>query len=47
MLKERIDYMNTNTSDIAERSVSFERILNAPRELVWKVWIEPGHIKHW
>lgn len=23
------------------------RVLNAPRELVWKVWTEAGRLKHW
>ena len=39
--------MNTITPKIAERTISAERILNAPRELVWKVWTEPEHIKNW
>lgn len=32
---------------ISDRELSITRILNAPRELVWKVWTEPEHIKHW
>jgi len=32
---------------ITDRELSITRILNAPRELVWKVWTEPEHIKHW
>jgi len=35
---------NKNTSD---RELVFTRLLNAPRELVFKVWTEPEHIKHW
>ncbi len=29
------------------REISAERILDASRELVWKVWTEPEHIKNW
>jgi len=31
----------------ANRELKIVRLLNAPRELVWKVWTEPEHIKHW
>ena len=24
-----------------------ERILDAPRDLVWKAWTDPEHIKRW
>ena len=29
------------------RELSIQRVVNAPRELVWKVWTNPEHIKHW
>ena len=29
------------------REMSISRLLNAPRELVWKVWTEPEHIAKW
>jgi uncharacterized protein YndB with AHSA1/START domain len=29
------------------RELSISRIVNAPRELVWEVWTNPEHIKHW
>ncbi len=32
---------------VSDRELSITRILNAPRELVWKVWTEPEHIKQW
>jgi len=35
---------NKNTSD---RELSITRTLNAPIELVWKVWTEPEHISKW
>jgi uncharacterized protein YndB with AHSA1/START domain len=36
--------MNENTAD---REIATTRILNAPRELVWKVWTDPKHIALW
>ena len=36
--------MHTDTSD---REIRITRMLNAPIELVWKVWTEPEHIKNW
>ena len=35
---------NKNTKD---RELIVSRLLNAPVELVWKVWTEPDHIKKW
>ena len=32
---------------ISDRELSITRLLNAPRELVWEVWTNPEHIKHW
>ena len=29
------------------REMSISRLLKAPREIVWKVWTSPEHIKHW
>lgn len=34
-------------TDTSKRELKISRLLNAPRELVWKVWTEPEHIKHW
>ena len=31
----------------SNRELSIERLVKAPRELVWKVWTDPEHIKHW
>lgn len=38
------DEKNNNTGN---RELSISRVVNAPRELVWKVWTSPEHIKHW
>jgi uncharacterized protein YndB with AHSA1/START domain/uncharacterized glyoxalase superfamily protein PhnB len=34
-------------SNSANRELAISRLLNAPRELVWEVWTNPEHIKHW
>ena len=31
----------------SNRELSISRLLDAPRDLVWKMWTEPEHIKHW
>jgi uncharacterized protein YndB with AHSA1/START domain len=41
---ERLDALVT---DIDKRQIATTRSLNAPRELVWKVWTEPEHIAQW
>jgi len=38
---------NNQISDTADREIFISRVLNAPRELVWKVWTEPEHIMQW
>lgn len=38
--------MNDDSS-ISDRSLSLTRILDAPRELVWKVWTDPEHVVRW
>src|ERR1700733_13572037 len=38
------------TSSMAEskdRELVFTRVLDAPRELVWKAWTEPEHVSQW
>lgn len=35
--------MDTNT----QPALKITRVFNAPRELVWKAWTEPEHLKHW
>lgn len=34
-------------NETADRSIEINRILNAPRSLVWKAWTEPQHIAQW
>ncbi|HLO37276.1 MAG TPA: SRPBCC family protein [Lacibacter sp.] len=35
------------TSSTADRELRLTRLLNAPVELVWEVFTDPEHIKHW
>jgi uncharacterized protein YndB with AHSA1/START domain len=34
-------------TDTADREIVITRLLNAPRELVWKVWTDPNHVGKW
>ena len=36
-----------NSNEFAGRELSINRLLNAPVELVWEVFINPEHIKNW
>lgn len=37
----------TTTTSTADREIAATRILDAPRELVWRVWTDPDHIGKW
>lgn len=39
--------METDAMVSTNKELSISRLLNAPRDLVWKVWTEPAHIKNW
>lgn len=32
---------------LSDHEVIFRRLLDAPRELVWKVWTDPKHVHEW
>ena len=34
-------------SDEEARSLVTTRVFDAPRELVWKMWTDPEHVRHW
>lgn len=34
-------------SALADREIVITRVLNAPRDLVWKAWTDPRHVVHW
>jgi uncharacterized protein YndB with AHSA1/START domain len=39
--------MTKPITTITDRELIITRLLNAPRELVFKVWTDPNHIKNW
>jgi uncharacterized protein YndB with AHSA1/START domain len=36
-----------NTVAAPERELVITRVFDAPRELVWRLWTDPEHAKHW
>jgi uncharacterized protein YndB with AHSA1/START domain len=34
-------------NDLSKRVLTLTRTLDAPIDLVWEAWTEPGHIAHW
>jgi uncharacterized protein YndB with AHSA1/START domain len=34
-------------SDTADREIVISRVVDAPRELVWKAWTDPEHVAKW
>ena len=39
--------INNAGVEIQDRELVVTRIFDAPRQLVYKVWTEPGHVKNW
>jgi uncharacterized protein YndB with AHSA1/START domain len=37
----------TTKNDASDREITIHRLINAPRELVFEVWTQPEHVKHW
>jgi uncharacterized protein YndB with AHSA1/START domain len=38
---------NQATASVEGRELIVKRVFNAPRELVFQTWIDPGHLPHW
>lgn len=38
---------NSDDSNASAQDIVITRIFDAPRELVWKAWTEPEHVKRW
>ncbi len=34
-------------NDLAKRTLTLKRTIDAPVELVWEAWTEPGHVAQW
>jgi uncharacterized protein YndB with AHSA1/START domain len=39
--------MKSPESSTADREIIVSRLLDAPRELVFEVWVDPKHVVHW
>ena len=39
--------METQNTEISNRSIRVAKVLHAPIELVWDVWTNPSQISHW
>jgi uncharacterized protein YndB with AHSA1/START domain len=39
--------MSDAKDDLSDRKLTFSRLLDAPVDLVWKIWTSPDHIRHW
>jgi uncharacterized protein YndB with AHSA1/START domain len=37
----------SSPENVADREIVITRIFDAPRDLVWKVWTDPEHMKEW
>ncbi len=44
---ETLDRLGEHVEDTSDREMSISRVVDAPRDLVWKVWTEPEHVKEW
>ena len=38
---------NDIATDLEQRTLVIERIFDAPRDLVFKAWTDPNHMRHW
>ena len=47
MAAARVESTGTSTAATADREIIITRVLDAPRELVWKAWTDPRHVVHW
>jgi len=44
---ETLDRLGESVEDTSDREMLITRVVDAPRELLWKIWTEPEHIKEW
>jgi uncharacterized protein YndB with AHSA1/START domain len=40
-------YKNNPTDAQSDREIVITRVFDAPRELMWKAWTDPEHVKRW
>lgn len=46
-LRERQSRRRPAVADEVSRTLHIERVLDAPRELVWEAWTDPAHAERW
>lgn len=44
---ETLDRLGESVEDTSDREMQITRVVDAPRELLWKIWTEPDHLKEW
>lgn len=44
---ETLDRLGESVEDTSGREMLITRVVDAPRELLWKIWTEPEHLKEW
>jgi len=44
---ESFDRFGELVEDTSHREMCITRVVDAPRELLWKIWTEPDHLKEW
>lgn len=44
---ETLDRLGENVEDTSDREMLITRVVDAPRDLLWKIWTEPDHLKEW
>jgi uncharacterized protein YndB with AHSA1/START domain len=44
---EQAEYIKKFTGKTGDREIIITRVVNAPRELVFKTWTHPEHVVHW
>jgi uncharacterized protein YndB with AHSA1/START domain len=44
---ETLDRLGESVEDTSGREMHITRVVDAPRELLWRIWTEPDHLKEW
>jgi uncharacterized protein YndB with AHSA1/START domain len=46
-LQQNLDRLGEHVESESGRQFVIERAFDAPRDLMWKLWTDPKHLKHW
>ena len=44
---ETLDRLGESVEDTSDREMRITRVVDGPRELLWRIWTEPDHLKEW